>query len=105
MTISDIQDRISSENKMAYLVGDFNINFATHKETNDFIENIIGQGFIPHITKPTRIISTTATLIDHLYSNDTHTNHDFGIIVTDMMDHFGIFHLVLCYTFYSQNRI
>ena len=34
-TVSDIQDKMSSENKIAYLIGDFNINllnFATHKK-------------------------------------------------------------------------
>ena len=37
-TISYIQDKISSENKIAYLVGDFNINLlnvATHQKTYD----------------------------------------------------------------------
>ena len=78
-------------------MGDFNINllhFATHQIMNDFINNIIAQGFNPHITKPTRITSTTAILIDHLYSNHTHTDYDSGIIITDMTDHFGIFHLI-----------
>ena len=78
-------------------MGDFNINLlnvATHQQTNDFIDNVIAQGCIPYITKPTRITSTTATLIDHLYSNHTHTEYDSGIIITDMTDHFGIFHLI-----------
>ena len=78
-------------------MGDFNINvlhFATHHTNNDFINNIIAQGFIPHITKPTRITCTTATLIDQLYSNHIHTNYDTGIIATYMTDHFGIFYLI-----------
>ena len=78
-------------------MGDFNINLlnvATHQKTYDFIDNVIAQGFIPYITKPTRITSTTATLIDHLYSKHTHTEYDSRIIITDMTDHFGIFHLI-----------
>ena len=78
-------------------MGDFNINLlnvATHQNTNDFIDNVIAQGFIPYITKPTRITCTTATLLDHLYSNHSHTGYDSGIIITDMTDHFGIFHLI-----------
>ena len=77
-------------------MGDYNINLlnvATHQKTNDFIDNVIAQGFIPYTTKPTRITSTTATLIDDLYSSHTHTEYDSGIIITDMTDHFGIFHL------------
>ena len=56
-TVLYIQNKISSENKIAYLMGDFNINLlnvATHQKTNDFIS---------YITKPTRITSTTAPLI------------------------------------------
>jgi len=82
---------------MAYLIGDFNIhllNFATNLKTNDFIDNVIAQGFIPHIIKPTGITYTTASVIDHLYSNHTHTNYDSEITVTYMTDHFGTFHLV-----------
>ena len=42
-TVLYIQDKISSENKIAYLMGDFNINLlnvATHQKTNDFIDNV-----------------------------------------------------------------
>ena len=70
------------------------LNFVTHQKMNVFIDNVIAQGFIPHITKSTRITSTTATLIDHLYSNHTHTDYDSGIIITDMTDHFEISHLI-----------
>ena len=88
---------ISNENKTAYLMGEYNINllnFDRHQETNDFIDSVIAQGYIPHITKPTRITQVSATLIDHLYSNHTHPNYESGIIITDVADHFGIFHLI-----------
>ena len=64
--IIEIQDKISNENKIAYVMGDYNINllnFVTHPKTNDFVDNVISQGFILHITKPTRITSNSATLI------------------------------------------
>ena len=48
---------------------------------------------MPYILKPTRVTDTSATLIDHIYSNHTYTNHDSGIIVTDLTDHFGVFHI------------
>ena len=95
--ILEIQDNISNENKIAYLMGDYNINllnFIAHQKTNDFVDNAISQGFIPHITKPTRTTSHSATLIDHLYSNHNHPNYESGIIITDVADHFGIFHII-----------
>ena len=92
----EVQSKIASENKIAYLMGDYNINllkFNTHQKTNDFIDNVISQGFIPHITKPTRVTTDSATLIDHIYSNRTYSNHSSGIIITDIADHFGSFHI------------
>ena len=76
---------------------DYNINFVnfvTHKKPNDFIDNVISQGFIPYITKPTRITSNSATLIDHIYSNHSHPNNESGIIITDIADHFAICHII-----------
>ena len=91
--IIEIQDKISNENKVAY----YNINllnFVTHKKTNDFIDNVISQEFIPYITKPTRITANSATLTDHIYSNHSHPNHESGILITDTADHFAIFHII-----------
>ena len=77
-------------------MGDYNINllnFGTHTKTNEFIDDVISHGFLPYILKPTRVTDTSATLIDHIYSNHTYTNQDSGIIVTDLSDHFGVFYI------------
>ena len=66
--ILEIHGIILNENKIAYLMGDYNINlfnFSTHIKTNDFLDNVISQGFVPRIIKPTRITPASATLIDH----------------------------------------
>ena len=68
--VSDITSKISNENKESYIMGDFNIGllkFQTHGKTNDFIEFMISEGYIPLITKPTRVTTYSATLIDHIY--------------------------------------
>ena len=44
------------------------------------------------ITKPTRITSTSATLIDHIFTNDMSTSNS-GIIIADISDHFGSFYI------------
>ena len=54
-------------------MGDFNIdllNMSTHQSTNDYIDINFTNSFLPLITKPTRITSTTATLIDNIFSYD-----------------------------------
>ena len=77
-------------------MGDFNIDllkFRTHEKTNDFINSMITKGYLPLITKPTRITAQSATLIDHIYSNYTHHNYESGIVISDVADHFGTFYV------------
>ena len=95
--LTEIINVISNENKTIYLMGDFNIDllkFGTHKKNNDFIDSIVTQGLLPHISRPTRIGNNSAMLIDHIYSNDCTRRTESGIILTDISDHFGIFHIV-----------
>ena len=93
--IYTITSKISTENKHAYIMGDFNIDlkFRTHEKTNDFINSMITKGYLPLITKPTRITAQSATLIDHIYSNYTHHNYESGIVISDVADHFGTFYV------------
>ena len=53
-------------------------------------------GFYPLISKPTRITSHSATLIDNIFSNDL-DNHKFsGILWSDISDHLPIFQITNC---------
>ena len=52
--------------------------------------------FINTITKPTRVTYTSATLIDHIWSNDTMHNVKSGIVYTNISDHFPIFAFYGC---------
>ena len=49
----------------------------------------------PLITKPTRVTEKTATLIDHIWTNnfDVDTHHIQGILCTSMTDHYALFHI------------
>ena len=44
----------------------------------------------PSITKPTRITSKTATLIDNIFTN-SYSKQTAGLILTDISDHLPIF--------------
>jgi hypothetical protein len=52
------------------------------------------RGYIPVILQPTRLSFSSATLIDHIYTNDMLSKSTSGIVITDVADHFGTFHLV-----------
>ncbi len=92
--IRELSNKINREGKQIILMGDFNMDLLkcnTHAKTNDLVEETFTRGLLPLITKPTRITSHSATLIDHIYSNINASNIKSGIIVTDLSDHFGTF--------------
>ena len=71
--LNSMLQRISSENKTLYIMGDFNINllnFENHHPTNNLFEPLYSYSLTPLITKPTRITENTATLIDNVFTND-----------------------------------
>ena len=64
-----------------------------HPPTQEFVDKMFSFSLIPNITKPTRITSQSATLIDNIFSNSIlDDNRIFsGILYTDITDHLPIF--------------
>ena len=96
-SLFDILDIINNERKHCTLLGDFNVDllkFGSDTKINNFIDNIFSHGLAPLIFRPTRLTRTSATLLDHIYSNNIHGKSHSGIIVTDVADHFGIFYIM-----------
>ena len=92
--LDSIMEIIHTENKNGFIMGDMNIDlikFDRHTKTSDYLDNIFSNGFLPVITRPTRINNASATLIDHMYTNDITSSYHSGIIITDVSDHFGTF--------------
>ena len=66
--------KISKENKLVFVMGDFNVNllnYESHNETNDFVNTMVFHYLLPHILYPTRVIDHSATVIDNIFSNNT----------------------------------
>ena len=96
-TINEILEKIDKENKLSYLMGDYNIDLLKSEScdyTNNFIEQLFTSSFFPLITKPTRITHHTATLIDNIFTNNLEELEDStnGIIFSDISDHLPIVH-------------
>ncbi len=92
--IEDIMDTIQNEKKFGMIFGDANVDllrFETHAKTNDYLDGIFSHGFLPIISKPTRVTTSSATLIDHMYTNLITSSYHSGIIINDVADHFGTF--------------
>ena len=89
---------ISKENKICYVVGDWNldlINHHCHESTGEFLEIMYSRMFFPLITRPTRVTSNTATLIDNIFTNNLNNFSVSGLMFCDISDHLPIFTLLL----------
>ena len=96
-----ILSTINKEKKIYYTMGDKNICLLkadTHNPTSDYIDTLYSHGAFPLINKPTRVTQTTATVIDHIYTNNIESqqnqHHVQGILCSSISDHFSIFHIV-----------
>ena len=84
-----ILNKMSAENKINYLMGDFNIDLLKddiHRPTHDYLNLVYSHSLIPTIYKPTRITEHSATIIDHILTNN-HNVKNSNILVTDVSDH------------------
>ena len=101
--INDIMSTIQWENNTSYLLGDLNIDFLKsdeHKPTSDFLDTIYSHNLFPLITKPTRVTSDSATLIDHILTNnfDAFSSHFQGILCSSFSDYYAVFHVTSSYS-------
>ena len=93
--MSEILSIVKSENKLMYLMGDYNVNLLNidnHMLTSEFLEMFYSNSFLPVINKPARVTCNSATLIDNIYCNNFGNGNLFcGILYTDLTDLFPIF--------------
>ena len=76
------------------IMGDLNadlLKIDTHSDTCEFFELMSSFGFKPLIMQPTRVTSTTATVIDNIFINDIEARSIGGNITTTISDHFPQF--------------
>ena len=91
--IEQILESLNKSKSVYYIAGDTNIN-SLKSNSDSLIKNylnmIYSQGCIPTITHPTRITSTSSTLIDHIYTNNFIKEMKSFILLHDLTDHFPI---------------
>ena len=83
-------EKMSKENKDAYLVGDFNINLINndcHNPASQFLDGICSNSFFPYINVPTCHTPRYKTLIDNIFHNNINENTISGKLTTDISDH------------------
>ena len=95
-SLSELLQKIDSQKKKCFLMGDFNIDLLKIEEnqhTNDILNHMFSSSFFPLISRPTRITSRSATLIDNIFVNSLEDNFTSGLLFTDLSDHLPIFQI------------
>ena len=70
--LNPLLDKLSKENEQVFLLGDLNmnlLNYNDHQPTNEFLDSLTSNSFLPYILQPTRLTSHSKTLIDNIFSN------------------------------------
>ena len=92
-SFNEVIDKVGRENKLCYLMGDFNINLLNYQSNNltgEFIDIMYSNLLCPLINGPTRITSHTATLIDNILTNNIDSDIVNGLFFSDISDHLPI---------------
>ena len=95
--------KLSDQDLPCVIAGDINIDLtkcSSDEMTANYVDQLLINNFIPVITMPTRITSTTATLIDHMYyyEGTKHTKNmsvKSGNFLEDITDHLPNYMLVI----------
>ena len=95
--LNKLLENISKEQKSIFLLGDFNVNllnYNEHNQTNEFLDSLASNSFIPLILQPTRITSHSNTLIDNIFSNVIDPDIISGNLTATISDHLPQFAII-----------
>ena len=95
--LNKLLENISKVQKSVFLLGNFNVNllnYNEHNQTNEFLDSLASNSFIPLILQPTRINSHSNTLIDNIFSNVIEPNIKSGNLTATISDHLPQFAII-----------
>ena len=90
LILTPLINKISKENKICYLAGDFNMNLLhldKDSEIEKYFDTLTSNKFMPLITRPTRIGKTSKTLIDNIFHNQFSSDVISGNLTVGISDH------------------
>ena len=70
-----------------YLLQHFSKTWSEHKPTNEFLDSLASNFYLPYIIQPSRHTSHSRTLIDNIFSNVILKDIICGNITATMSDH------------------
>ena len=104
--LSKLLSTLAKENKILYLMGDYNINLLnadSHIHTSEFIETMYSFAFMPIANKPARIHNVSPSLNDNIYCYNIKSNNLIfdRIFLCDITDHFP----VVCMNNFEKRKV
>ena len=90
---NDTLQKINEKNINCVILGDFNINILQHRNESaaSYINMLNSNGFFSLLNKPTRITDSSASLIDHVITNNIKCHVTPGIMNYQITDHLPTF--------------
>ena len=95
--LNNLLDIVSKEQKSVFLLGGFNVNLVNYNDrnpTNEFIDSLASNSFVPYILQPTRLTSHSKILIDNIFSNIISPEATSGNLTSTISDHLPQFMIV-----------
>ena len=81
-----------SSNALIILAGDLNINYLDQSCPNvEFLKNIRSYNIYMHVNQPTRITSTTSTMIDYVCSTYSQEEIQCSTVNAGLSDHEAVY--------------
>ena len=84
-------------NQVVVLAGDYNFNMLKEFEDRNvsrFCNTLSSYGYVPLISKPTRVTKHSSSLLDNIFINTHNIVKCSGVLMTDMSDHFSVYALL-----------
>jgi len=92
--LGEVMHYLTDKKTPFVICGDFNIDLKKHHQSSLIYHHVnTYSSFNCHqlISNPTRVTPTSATLIDHIYTNLDAEDFKSGVLVNDISDHFPIY--------------
>ena len=93
--LSNILSELGSKYDKVYIFGDFNLDLLKINENkfiSEYVDNLFSFGFLQIITKPMRISTNSATLIDHILTNSLNETFESFLLCWQISDHLSLIH-------------
>ena len=95
--LRNLLEKLPLENKALVLLGNFNANLLKYDidtVNSNFLDLLYSLFLLPHISSPTRTTAASATLIDHIFTNNYNSPYTSGNLVNILPDHHAQFLII-----------